>query len=86
MSYLQVSKAGTRGGEDFHARMGAIGMQTRCVNCYTKTGARIIISVYVNEGYTLYHVAFVRLMTVLLFFYTHCSSFEMIDRFGTNYC
>ena len=32
--------------------------QTRCVNCCTRTGARIVISICVNEGYTLYPVAY----------------------------
>ena len=31
--------------------------QTRFVNCCTRTGAHIVISICVNEGYTLYHVA-----------------------------
>ena len=31
--------------------------QIRCVKCCTRTGARIVISIFVNEGYTLYHVA-----------------------------
>ena len=36
--------------------------QTRCVNCCIRTGARIVISTCVNEGYSLYHVVtFVRL-------------------------
>ena len=54
---LQFSEAGTGGEEKFHSRMGAIGMRTRSVNCCTRTGARIVISICVNEGYTLYHVA-----------------------------
>ena len=58
-------------------------MQTRCVNCCTRTETRIIISICVNEGNTLYHIAFVSLMIVLLFFDTHCISFEMIGSFGT---
>ena len=60
---MQFSKAGTKGEENFHSRVGAIGMCTRSVNCGTKTGARIVISICVNKGYTMYRVApFVRLM------------------------
>ena len=33
---LQFSKAGTRGEDNLHSRMGAIGMRIRCVNCCTK--------------------------------------------------
>ena len=54
---LQISKAGTRGEWNFHSRMGAVGMRTRCVNCCTRTGARIVISICVNERYNMYHVA-----------------------------
>ena len=45
-----------------HARrtfsQGWEGTQTRCVNCCARTGARIVISICIDEGYTLYHVAF----------------------------
>ena len=58
-------------------------MRTRSVNCCTRTVARIVISVCVNGGYTLYHVA--PLSAILMFFDTHCISFELIDRFDTNY-
>ena len=53
---LQFFKAGTRGEENFYSRMRAIGRQTRCVNCCTRTGARIVISICVSEGFTMYHV------------------------------
>ena len=36
--------------------------------------------------YSILRCLFVRLMIVLLFFYTHCISFEKIGRFDTNYC
>ena len=57
LSYSQFPKAGTRGEDNFLPRMGAIEMYTRCVNCCTRTGARIVISICVIEGYALYHVA-----------------------------
>ena len=53
---LHFSQARIRGQENFQSRMGAIGIRTRCVNCCTRTGARIAISICVNEGYNLYHV------------------------------
>ena len=44
--------------------------QTRCVNCCTRTGAHIGISICANKGYTLYHEHF----------------FQMIGSLRTNRC
>ena len=43
--------------ETIYSRMGAIGMQTRCMNCCSRTEVRIVISICANEGYTLNNVA-----------------------------
>ena len=51
---------------------------TRCVNCYTRAGAYIVISICINEGYSLYHFVFGCLtMSTVLFV---CIAFEMIGR------
>ena len=68
------------------------------VNCCTRTGARIVISICVNEGCTLYHVVILsascrfsiliacHLVRLMLFFNIYYISFEMISRFGINQC
>ena len=53
---LQISKADTRSEETFRTRVGAFGMRTISVKCCTTTGAHIVISICVNEVYTLYEV------------------------------
>ena len=84
LSCPQFSKASTRGEEKFHSRMGVIGMQTRCVNCCTRTGARIGISIFVNEGILCIVLPpSVRLMKYCSFSIL-CISFEMIVLFGSN--
>ena len=81
LSCLQFSKVGTKGEDNVQSRTGTIGMRTRWVNCCTRTGARIVILICVNEGYTLYDVApcppYDRYCCL---FDTHCISFEMIGK------
>ena len=48
LAYPQLSKASTLGDDNFLSWIIFIGVQTRCVNCCTRTGARIVISIYVN--------------------------------------
>ena len=43
--------------EKNYSRVGAIGMQNRCVNCCNRTEVRIVVSICANEGYTLDNVA-----------------------------
>ena len=56
LAYPHLSKAGTVGEDNFLSRIIFIGVHTRCVNCCTRTGARIVISICVNAGYTPYSV------------------------------
>ena len=51
---------------------------TRCVNCCTRAGACIVISICVNEGYSLYN--FVWLDHIVLSSFV-CISLEMISCF-----
>ena len=44
-------------------------MQIRCVNYCNRTGAPIVDSISVNEGYNLYHVFLLSASWYVLFFF-----------------
>ena len=61
-------------------------MQTRCMRelLYQDRSAQHHLDLRQRRVYSEPCCPFIRLMMVLLFFDTHCISFEMIGRFGTN--
>ena len=84
----KLSKAGTRDEDNFHSRMresdwGANQMRERL---YQDKSVHGRLDLRQRRVYSVPRCPFVSLVIVLLFFDTHCISFEKVGRFDTNYC